>query len=145
MIIACLSCSQLSAFWGNPNCEAPCDKDASHSLGEPDSASLRKNWEWSTYQRWRNLLPLPKQQADAGNGFPGVVEDGACREIVQEPGRSNWERVESQHKLGNHNRSCVPVRKSEKPIVVLKRGNSRGAKGLYCKHAAVQRRGEPLV
>ena len=146
MIIACLSCSQLSVLIPvfRERCEASSDKSESCSASEPDSASLHK-WEWSTFRRWRNLLPMVKQQAQAAIGLPGVIEDGAHREIVL----GTWETLqgaeEPQHDAGNHNRIGGLVWESEKPIVAMKRGNVCGAKGLYCKRARVERGGVPLV
>ena len=146
MIIACLLCSQLSVMIPvvRNRCEASCDKGESRSASEPDSASLR-NWEWSPFLRWRNLLPMVKQQVRASIGLPGVVEDGARREILQEPGRPYKVLMDWRGDVGNHN--CIDglVWESEKPIVVMRFRNWDGAKGLYCGRATVERGGEPLV
>jgi hypothetical protein len=146
MIIACLSCSQLSVLVPvfRERCEASSDKSESCSASEPDSASLHQ-WEWSTIRIWRNLLPMVKQQVQAAIGLPGVIEDSAHGQSVQEPGRPCEVRDESQHDAGNHNRIGGLVWESEKPIVAMKRSNVCGAKGLYCKRARVERGGVPLV
>ena len=87
---------------------------------------------------------MVKQQARATIGLPGVVEDGAHGKNDQEPGRPGKMR-KRQHATGNHNRKRGLCRESDKPIVVMKRSNVRGAKGLYCKRATVKRGGEPLA
>jgi hypothetical protein len=146
MIIACLPCSQMSVM--NPvvreSCEASSDKSESRSASEPDSASLHY-WEWSPFRRWRNLLPMVKQQVRTTIGLPGVIEGGTRRKIGQEPGRPSKVRMEAQHDAGNHNCMRGLARESDKPIVVMKSRNGDGAKGLYCERAEVERGGEPLV
>jgi len=138
MIIACLSCSQLSVLIPiiREKCEASNDKSESRSVSEPDSASLHK-WEWSSIRIWRNLSPMVKQQVQAAIGLPGVIEDSAHRKIVREPGRPCKVRKEWQHDAGNHNCISDLVWESEKPIVAMKRSNVCGAKGLYSKRARV--------
>lgn len=87
-----------------------------------------------------------KEQVQATVGLPGVIEDGACREIVQEPGRPVRVYREGQHHTGNHNGLDDSERESDKLIVAMKFRSSRdGAKGLYCECATERRRGEPLV
>jgi hypothetical protein len=146
MTIACWSWSRLSAEWGNPNCEALGDGEASRSGSEPDSASLHEKWEWSTFRIGRNLLSTVKEQVEATVGLPGVKEDGAFRESVQEPGRPVRVDRKCHRHSGNHNWMDDPARESEKLIVARKSRSSRdGAKELYCECATEGRRGEPLV
>lgn len=120
MTIACWSWSQLSAEWGNPDCEALEDGEASRSESEPDSASLHENREWSTFRIGRNLISTVKEQVCATVGLPGVKEDGAFRESVQEPGRPARVYREGQHHAGNHNGMDDPGRESDKLIVAMK-------------------------
>jgi hypothetical protein len=53
-------------------------------------------------------------------------------------------RERPQHQAGKHNWLSGPDRESERPIVAEKRGNARGAKGPYWKHASIEMKGEPL-
>ncbi len=67
------------------------------------------------------------------------VEGGGARGKNR---RNNWEILQSSRLLrqpspGMHNREGCFGRKSDGLIVVMKRGNARGAKEPYCKHAYI--------
>ena len=67
------------------------------------------------------------------------VEGGGARGKNRQ---HNWEILQSSRLLGQpapgmHNRGGCFGRKSDGLIVARKRGNARGAKGPYCKHAYI--------
>jgi len=69
----------------------------------------------------------------------------ACVErTVEEPGRPSQGAGRPRPFVGRHNCEADPGWGSERPIVAKKRGNARGAKGPYCKHASIEMKGEPL-
>jgi hypothetical protein len=85
-----------------------------------------------------------KQQVFAVVGLSGVVGGGAHGQI----GRGTWEARQGEgfpSTLHGENitlgRSC---RESDRPIVVEKRGNSRGAKGPDRRRVVVDMKGDPL-
>jgi len=69
----------------------------------------------------------------------------ACVErTVEEPGRPNRGAGRPPHLAGRHNCESDPGWGSERLIVAKKRGNARGVKEPYCKHASIEMEGEPL-
>ncbi len=94
---------------------------------------------------WAKPASSVKKRERATGGLSGVVGDGVCRKNS----RGTWEAQQGwgekpQHLVGKHNHEGVPCWESERPIVVEKRGNARGAKGPYCKNASNEKGGEPL-
>ena len=63
--------------------------------------------------------------------FRGGWGQRAWTDQSKEPGRSGRVAGNSQRWQGIHNLRGGPHRKSERPIVAMKRGNARGAKGPY--------------
>ena len=64
-----------------------------------------------------------------------------CRQVPGDPLRcSEAKVVKGQRQWGNHNLLICRMRKSERPIVAEKRGNSRGAKGPYFSHVVIKER-----
>ena len=128
MLIECSTCSRLGTERSNPQGEAREGESVSRNASELDSASL----DYS------------------GSGQPVMVgETCHCREgnihNVRQTPRGGWRQhaeTDWLRNLGdpaglrmsvlNQKGSCW---KSEEFIVVQKRGNSRGAKGYYCKCA----------
>lgn len=145
MIIACLSCSQMSIIKGNRYYEASCDEGASRSESEPDSVSLHKSGSGQPSLNGETYYWRCKQQAYATVGLPGMIEDGAYRKIYQEPGIADKAPMERRHHVGKHNHRDGFVRESDKPIVVMRSRNGDRAKGLCCECATVETGGEPLV
>ncbi len=84
-----------------------------------------------------------KQSTFSAAWLSGVLEDGTWRKISKEPGRPV---VLSRTLTAKREYITLTLgrRESERPILAMKGGNSRGAKGLYCCHAFVFGRGEPL-
>jgi hypothetical protein len=125
---------------------APDSKDASPSASEP----IRPRYTEVT------AANLPKRVKPAIGGEAtsecirrAVRGDRGGR--VSKEGRRNLgdparcpPMVGGQRREGIHNLSCGCGRKSERPIVAVKRSNVRGAKGPYCSSRSHQRRGEPI-
>ena len=104
---------------------------------ELESASLRY-CRRPTSQRWGSLSSVRKKRMKALAESVGVEGGGARGKNCQH----NWEILQDSRQLGQpapgmHNRGGCPGWKSDGPIVVMKRGNARGAKGPYCKHASI--------
>src|SRR5690242_12363364 len=57
---------------------------------------------------------------------------------------AGWSGRPRQRSKGIHNRGVGPGWESERPIVVKKRGNARGAKGPHWKQCCCKRKGGPL-
>ena len=124
--------------WKPPDC-----KGASLSASEHDSASLRYNPRWPTSQRWRSLQLSTKQRSSAVEGPGGVADESAHRKRT----RANREASPVSHRsgfgqrsMGKHNHAIGRSEVSEGSIVAGKRVKARGAKGPYCKHAAIRRK-----
>jgi hypothetical protein len=79
--------------------------------------------------------------------LPGWLGTARRDRSVEEPGRPG--RV-GERKLEPTARGKLitggadPGRESERPVVVKKRGNARGAKGPYWKHCCWKKEGDPL-
>ena len=104
---------------------------------ELESASLR-HCRRPTFQRWGSLSSVRKKRIGALTESVGVKGGGARGKNRW----TNWEihqgsRLKGQPAPGMHNRGGCLGWKSDGPIVVMKRGNARGAKGPYCKHASI--------
>ncbi len=106
---------------------------------ELESASLHENYRRPTSRRWGSLSSTRKQRMEAHVESVGVKGESAHRKNCQ----INWEILLIsrqkwwQSPLGINNRGGCSGRKSDGPIVAMKRGNACGAKGPYCKHAYI--------
>ena len=126
---------------GERGCKPLDCEDVSPSASELDSASLNLS-QWPTSQNGRSLTSLEKQWSRASRELCGVIEESARRRrnrnIRENSPVSNFQRSgERQRVMGNHNHGIGRKEWSEWPIVAMKRGNARGAKGPYCNYANI--------
>ena len=117
---------------GERGCKPLDCEDASPSESELDSASLHKS-QWPTFRKWRSLTSLEKQWSEASKELGGVIEESARRRRNRDiretsPVSPSLRLGRGQRGMGNHNRANGRTEESEGFVVVLKRGNARGAK-----------------
>ncbi len=124
------ACSEADSDGSNSGVEAPWNEPVSRSANEPNTASLRK-------VRATNLPDMPKSATRREVIFTsnGEVLRG---ERGQRTGKVELGRLgDPCHRLRDKRsegrvksiRRVLGARESERPIVVKKRGNARGAKG----------------
>jgi hypothetical protein len=121
------------------------DEDASPNASELSSASLH-----DVYPLMATLPDMPKptiREEEMIKCTHGISR-GDWRERVSKdwqqvpgepPGVSNGEESVIQEFAGINNRITCRWRKSERSIVAMKRGNARGAKGLYVSHVSIKK------
>ena len=88
--------------------EAWASEDISRNASEPVSASLRVS-RVANLPEMVKPVPVVKHRAFAAMGLSGVVGDGGCRQICQEPGRPAWTVSQHQRDVGIHNHLAVQV------------------------------------
>ncbi len=138
--------SRTGAGWSNPS--------GGNRGSKPASRSDRTRFGLVTLLK---VASLPKMMKPVIGGeatsklhlpnLPGWLGTARRDRSVEEPGRPG--RVEKRELPLNGPRESIteeasPGRESERPIVVKKRGNARGAKGSYWKHCCCKKKGDPL-
>ena len=134
---------------GDLGAEASRGEGASRNASEPDSASLHQVRLASPPKKMKPATGRRSNGYGHLSGTSGVIGDGACGSISQEPGRPNG--MSSAHhgiqrRTGIHNGSAVPlgvggVHSSEE--AANHRGANPGAPGLL-KTCFRKRGGEPI-
>ena len=159
MLIDRSTCSDASACGGDKARETkrsallageggwnpPDRKGGSLSASEHDSASLHDNPQRPTSRIWRSLQPSIKQRSRAVEGLGGVTDESAHRKRTRANREASPESCRprsggGQRNMGKHNHVIARSEVSEGSIVARKRVKARGAKGPYCKHAAIKRK-----
>ena len=107
-------------------------EDTSPSASKLDLASLNKS-QWPISQEGRSLTSLEKQWSEASKELGGVIEESARqrrnRNIREtSPVSPSLRLGRGQRGMGNHNHANGRTEESEGFVVVLTRGNARGAK-----------------
>ena len=122
MITRCPSCSRPGSERSNPQAEVWEGEPVSRNASELDSASLR-------YVGVTNLPDMAKS----------VTVDEATPECNQRAPRGGWRQRAGKEEHRNLRGPVVEThhRASDDLIVVMKPGNSGGAKGVSCKHVLI--------
>lgn len=133
------ACREADSAGSNSGVEAPWIEPASRSASEPDSASLHK-------ERTANLPEEPKPDTRREEIFTN--SGGVLRgERGQRAGKVGLGRLgDPRHRPREERgethaesiRRVLGVGESERPVVVMKRGNARGAKGPWQERSGLK-------
>ena len=151
---------------GRRRCEPNASEPDSASLHQPVATNLHRevksdtsgvemsaNTHWATQGGWGGRVPTDRAETWETRCGESVCREGIKRcamapnsrarrkgrkrkcESTTPDARGRWKRAR-----GIHNPECGCSRESDRPIVAMKRGNARGAKGPSFSHVFVKER-----
>ena len=139
------ACREADSVASNRGVEAPWIEPVSRSASEPKRASLHKVKSANLSKELKPMIRREAMFTSSGGDFRGQRGQRAGkvgRGRLGDPGHRLWPAVAGRSEARVESiRRVLAAGESERPIVALKRGNARGAKGPWQNEADSKRTG----